>query len=200
MKFFLNPGHCPDIVNGIMADSGAVNTVYDLKEAVVARDICRHLRFFLESAGHKVFVLQSNNLRNGWDDDLSYPCIVDEANKYGADFSISIHLNAFNGMAKGTETLVFSRNSGADRMAQCIQKAIVSEIGTVDRGVKYEEDKERGKRLSFIMKTDMPAILVECCFIDNANDVETIMNNGEINYAKAIFDGIDEYVRRICNA
>lgn len=195
MKFFLNPGHCPDIINGRMADSGAINTFYNLKEAEIVRDICNVLKFLLENQGHTVEMLQSNNLRNGWDDDFSYPCIITEANNSGADFAISVHLNAFNGVARGTETIVFARDTVADEMAECIQDAIVKKMDTIDRGVKYEEDKPRGQRLSFIMQTDMPAILIECCFIDSIVDVATIIDkDGVFQYAQAIYNGINKYL------
>lgn len=196
MKFFLNPGHCPDVVNGRMLDSGAVNVQLGLKEAEIVRDIAKHLQFFLESAGHTVVYLQSNNLRNGWDDDMSYPCITTEANKSGADFAISIHLNACDQQANGTECFVFMRGSSADRMAQHIQKQICHQLYRIDRGVKYEEDKPRDRRFSFIMKTDMPAIIVECCFIDSWVDADSLIEtDGLISYAKAIFDGINDYMK-----
>lgn len=196
MKFFLNPGHCKDIINYRMEDPGACNVTYDLREAVIVDKIGKELKFYLEASGHDVYYLQSNNLRNNpSDDNLNYPCIVTEENNWGADYAISIHLNAFNCWAQGTETIVFCRGSEAEKMAKYIQSSIVQLMKTFDRGIKYEEDKLPHQRLSFITRTAAPAILIECCFIDNDEDAQLLLNDESIlRFAKAIYVGIQKFL------
>ena len=195
MKIFINAGHCAEYKNGRMQDSGAINRLYGLTEAETVLKISKQLKFYLENVGIECVLMQTNNLRNNpIDDDLTQPCIVVEANKSRCDYAISVHCNAFNGLARGTENIVFERESEAEDLAEHIQARIVNQIGTIDRGIKYEEDKYFGNRLSFIMKTNMPAVIVECCFIDNNSDAEYLLDEGTDKFAKAIYDGIIDYL------
>lgn len=189
MKIFINPGHAP---NGV-PDPGAVNKNYGLKEAVLVKKIGVLVEKYLRDACHETYLLQSDNLRNGYDDDLSQPCIVKEANRYGADIAISIHLNAFNCAAHGCECVCFARGSEGEALADCIQQRLVYALGNRDRGIKYEEDKPRGERLSFVMQTNMPAVIVEPGFLDNDAEAELIVNNID-SISRAIASGITDYL------
>lgn len=189
MKIFINPGHAP---NGV-PDPGAVNKTYGLKEAVLVKKIGVLVEKYLRDACHETYLLQSDNLRNGYDDDLSQLCIVTEANRYGADLAISIHLNAFNCVAHGCECVCFARGSEGEALADCIQQRLVNAIGNVDRGLIYEEDKPRGKRLSFVMQTDMPAVIVEPGFLDNDHEAKLIVENIDV-IARSIACGITDYL------
>ena len=118
MKVFINPGHDVDL------DSGAVNPVYGTRECDVARDAGKMLARYLETAGCEVRTLQ--------DDDLGLVC--ETSNEWGADIFVSLHCNAFNTEARGTETLYKSFNG--QRLANDIQSQIIRSVQTTDRGVK----------------------------------------------------------------
>lgn len=186
MKVFINPGHFPG------ADPGCSNRVLGVNEADYVKEIGALLMEELMQYGYNSRCLQTDNLRNGYDDDLNQICIIDYANDWCPDIAISIHCNAFNEIANGTECICFERGSDADRLAKLIQRNLVRALGTTDRGVKYEEDKPRGKRLSFCMLTDMPAVIVECAFLDNYDDALTLLDNKK-NVANAICQAIVEY-------
>ena len=94
MKVFINPGH------DINLDSGAVNPNTGRRECDVARDAGKLLMQYLETAGCEVKALQ--------DDDLGLVC--ETSNEWGADIFVSLHCNAFNTQARGTETLYKSFN------------------------------------------------------------------------------------------
>lgn len=94
-------------------------------------------------------------------DSLSKRCQVANANR--VDYYVSIHFNAFNGNANGTE--VFAISSGARRLAQPVLTNIVR-LGFYNRGVKD------GSHLYVLKNTNMPAILIECCFIDSRRDMD----------------------------
>lgn len=69
-------------------------------------------------------------------------------------------------------------------------------IGTVDRGVKYNVDKPQKEQYSFIRKTDMPAVLVECCFIDS-EDVTLLLDDEIIDlFARCIACGITDFISK----
>ena len=180
MKVFINPGHKPGL------DSGAVNPNSGMQEADVALAIGTLVKQYLEDAGVECEFLQSNSL-NGEDEDEDNPSICRTANESGADIFVSIHCNAANTEAQGTEVEVYSYSSDeANRLAQCIQNQIVGALGTVDRGLKERPN------LAVLRNTDMPAVLVETAFIDNDADAELLANNQD-DFARAIARGVTDY-------
>lgn len=189
MKVFINPGH------DIKYDSGAVHTNasgdVDLRECDVAIEIGTAVKKYLEAAGCECYMMQSDNLaptaygRSDYDDRQG-PTVTETANDWGADVFVSIHCNAANGCARGTEVECYSRMSNGGNLAQCIQDQIVSALGTVDRGVKEMPG------LIVLRHTDMPAVLVETAFIDNDDDAALLTDKWD-DFARAIARGITDY-------
>lgn len=175
MKVFLNPGHDREL------DSGAVNPIHGLREADVVWDITESItnciRERLESAGVETYTLQS--------DSLGY--VTSEANAWEADYFISIHCNAFNSIAKGTEVEIYSYSSSGKPLADAVQASLVSTMGTIDRGVRERPG------LHVLKATDMPAILIELAFIDNEEDYQLLVNR-QGDFAAAVANGILGYV------
>ena len=180
-KIFLNPGHCIGI------DSGAVNPVNGVTEAEICNLIAKKVTMYLDRAGCEVKFLQSNNLCGEYP---AHPNIVATANELGADIFISLHCNAFNEKANGTECLVFAKGSYAEDLANAIQNQIISSLGTVDRGVKERPD------LAVLKGTKMPAVLVEMAFIDNADDCHKLIYHPD-DFARAIARGVTDYLSQV---
>lgn len=178
-KIFLNPGHYPGI------DSGAVNTVNGVTEAEICKSIADKVEHYLKNAGCSVVVLQSNNLCGEYP---AHPNIVATANELDADIFISLHCNAFNQQAQGTECLVFAKGSYAEDLADAIQAQIVNSLDTVDRGVKERPD------LAVLKGTAMTAVLVEMAFIDNAEDCRKLITKQD-EFARAIARGVTDYLQ-----
>lgn len=175
MKVFINPGHCPGL------DPGAINYAMAVNEAEIVREIGDLVAIKLEEMGIDSVVLQDNELDT----------ICDEANGCGADYFVSIHCNAFNGRAQGTETFCYARGGSGECLASSIQRQIVKCLDTVDRGVKTAG--------YYVLKyTAMPAVLVECAFIDNPEDCLLLIDNTEV-FATAIAQGIMDYIMEIAN-
>ena len=176
MKVFLNPGHCPGV------DSGAVNQTTGSQEADVALSIGKLVKGYLEAAGCEVQLLQSDNLMY----DGEGPCVCDTANEWPADIFVSIHCNAANTEAHGTEVEIYPGSDESQRLGQCIQSQIVDSLGTTDRGLKERPG------LCVLKHTDMPAVLVETAFIDNDEDAE-LLTNRQDDFARAIARGVTDY-------
>lgn len=168
MKVFINPGHDIDL------DSGAVNPIHGTRECDVARDAGKLLAQYLDIAGCEVRVVQS--------DDLGYVC--EQSNEWCSDVFVSLHCNAFNTQARGTESLYKSFNG--QRLAQLIQNQIINSINTVDRGVKKRDD------LWVLNGTDATAVLVEMAFIDNEDDHSLLINDLD-TIVRAIARGITDF-------
>lgn len=178
-KIFLNPGHYPGV------DSGAVNSVNGVTESEICRSIADKVEHYLKNAGCSVCVLQSNNLCGEYP---AHPNIVATANALDADIFISLHCNAFNQQAQGTECLIFAKGSYAEDLADAIQRQIVNALDMVDRGVKERPD------LAVLKHTAMPAVLVEMAFIDNEEDCEKLINQQD-EFARAIARGVTDYLQ-----
>ena len=87
---------------------------------------------------------------------------LSKVNRKGYDLLVELHLNAFNGSAKGTEVLYYSDRGKT--YAQRVNDKL-DDIFT-DRGIKKRTD------LYILRDTDCPAILVEAFFCDNKEDYQ----------------------------
>ncbi|MGB0564238.1 MAG: N-acetylmuramoyl-L-alanine amidase [Spirulinaceae cyanobacterium] len=149
MKFGIDMGH------NAPPDTGAVGWAKedDLTKAVGTRVIYK-----LEALGHTAINCNPRRASSVLD---SLRRRVSVANARNVDLYVSIHFNAFNGNANGTE--VFAASSAGRRYAQPVLAQIVR-LGFFNRGVK------NGSHFYVLKHTAMPAILVECCFIDSWRD------------------------------
>lgn len=182
MRVFINPGHDRKY------DSGACNPDLGLREADIAYDIGTRVAEYLDDAGCEVRVMQSDNLCNDSDYHNRKEAVCDAANDWNADLFISIHCNAFNGTARGTEVEVFRLNGAAQRLARCILRQIVSSLGTVARNVNARP------ALKVLKHTTMPAVLVETAFIDNWSDAILLRDRAD-DFARAIARGVTDYLQ-----
>ncbi len=177
MKINIHAGHCPD-------GKGACGAVGLIKESTEARKVKDLLIKMLKENGHTVYdctcdesVSSSTCLKK----------IVAKCNAHKVDLDVSIHLNAGandekgNGRTTGCETLIYSTFSSAKKYATAITNTIAAEFGYSNRGVKTRRD------LYVLRNTNAPALLVECCFVDDKDDVNRWSAE---KCAKAIYKGI----------
>lgn len=97
------------------------------------------------------------------------------ANENKVDLFVSIHFNA--GSGRGTE--VYVNSSQARRVAQKILGNIVK-LGFLNRGMREDG-------FYVLRKSEAPAILILCCFVDSKEDMERY--DGEA-MASAIVEGL----------
>ncbi len=180
MKIFLDPGH-----NYSGGDTGASG--FGLREEIVTFEVANKLRVLLQSAGHEVRMSRSyvtDNVGNG-----TVASSLNErvrmSNEWGADLFVSIHCNAYNQKACGTETFVYSLNSKIAETALRVQQKITDKLGTTDRGIKAQPG------LVVLKNTSAPAFLIETAFIDNEDD-SWLLKSRQEDFAKAIFEGITD--------
>lgn len=177
MKIFIDAGH-----NYSGADMGAGGN--GMREQDVTFSIADKLRVLFISAGYEVAMSRNQKTENvGTSLSDSLKKRANMANSWGAELFISVHCNAFNGKAKGTETLVYSFGSRAEEYAEKIQRSIVTALGTENRGVKERKD------LAVLRLTSMPAVLIETAFIDNPEDA-ILLRDRQDDFARAIFEGV----------
>jgi N-acetylmuramoyl-L-alanine amidase len=86
------------------------------------------------------------------------------ANRAEADCFVSVHTNAAaSAAAHGTETYHYPGSALGEKLARAIQAAVVSALGTYNRGVK-------SANFAVLRQTTMPATLVEVAFHTNPGE------------------------------
>lgn len=138
-----------------------------VKDAVISK---------LRQLGHTVYdctdndgATQSQNLKN----------IVRNCNAHNVDLDISIHFNASDGNGHGTEVYLYGNGKHRKAGERIVEE--IAKLGFRNRGVKD------GSRLYVVTNTKALALLIECCFCDNAEDAR--IYNAEA-MAAAIVKGI----------
>lgn len=177
-KIFINPGHDELSLKGTYDyDPGACNEEMGLYENEVCAAVGALVDKYLTAAGCVCKLLQSESLRR----------IYETANDWGADYFVSIHCNAYNTIANGTETLTYPSDREGYNLATAIQTQIINTFDTTDRGIKARTD------LAVLNGTDMPAVLVEMAFIDNPDDA-ILLRDRQDDFARAIARGVTDYL------
>ena len=152
--FNIHGGHAPAGKKG----SGAVGIV---NESIVDREIKDAVIAKLRALGHTVY---DCTCENGGSATEVLKDICNKANAHTVDLDVSIHLNCYNGSAKGTEVLVYKLGGKAEQYAKNIVNSI-AELGYTNRGVKVRID------LYYLKHTKNTALLIETFFCDNQEDV-----------------------------
>lgn len=107
------------------------------------------------------------------------------ANRQDLDWFISIHFNASKTHAgHGVEVYTYEGRQYQDALDVC---ANIADLGFTNRGVKS------GSGLYVIRKTKAKSMLIECCFCDNQQDVDTYQAaGGAEGIAKAICSALTD--------
>lgn len=158
-KIFIDAGHGGN-------DPGAVGN--GLREKDLTLAIAKGIRDTLISEFEGAHV----KLSREDDRTLSLKQRTDMANAWGADFLLSVHINAGGGV--GYEDYIYPR--AGSHTASCqrkIHEEVMAKVGFKDRGMK---------RANFHMlrESRMPAVLTECGFIDNTSDAARLKDSAYI--------------------
>ncbi|MBE9909974.1 N-acetylmuramoyl-L-alanine amidase [Enterococcus mundtii] len=98
---------------------------------------------------------------------------VNAMNSAGNGWAITNHLNAFNGQATGAEVWYWAGNEEARKKAAEVSAAIAKALGIVDRGAKATTSLFVHRNTN----SGVNVLLIEWCFIDNANDMRRLDKN-----------------------
>ena len=168
-KVFIDPGH------GGTDPGASGNGLYE-KEVVLS--ISKKVRNILISKGFEVELSRSK------DQYVSLSDRAAQANAWDADLFVSIHCNsATSSSANGTECYTYpTANTSTKSLSKNMASALASKLGLTNRG--HKEANFAVLRLS-----NIPAILIETAFINNANDASKLKTR-ENDFASAIANQI----------
>lgn len=171
MKIYIDPGH-----GG--SEPGAVGN--GLIEKKLTLDISLRQRDLFEKLGHIV------KMSRTVDKVVSLEARVKEANNWGADLFISNHINAGGGT--GIEVWHSILGGKGKEYAARVEKELSKIFKS--RGLKTRGGRN-GDYLFVIRETNMPAILNEFGFIDNAGDTAKLkIEDIRQRLAEAVVSGI----------
>ncbi len=105
----------------------------------------------------------------------TYQDLPDKINSIAPELILSLHCNAFNGEATGTETLYYHTSQSSKHLAEVVQKNVCTALGLRDRGILPRTSEDRGGYL--LRYTNAPCVICEPFFIDNDNDVKSVSDN-----------------------
>jgi N-acetylmuramoyl-L-alanine amidase len=128
-----------------------------LDEVNEARRVVDRTAVLLRERGVEVVTFHDNTSTS---QSQNLNTIVAAHNAENREVDCSIHFNAFDGNAHGTEVLYVSQQ----KLAADMSAAISAAGGFTNRGAKKRTD------LAFLNGTEEPAILIETCFCDNRGD------------------------------
>ena len=155
MRFVLSSGH-GKYVRGAKGYLDEVDEARQVVEqtAKVLREIGEGVVTFHDDTSRS----QSENLNT----------IVNFHNKQTRDYDVSVHFNAYTTTSapRGCEVLYVTQKDLSARVSAAIAKA----GSFINRGPKYRND------LTFLNKTQKPAILIEVCFVDSLADADLYRN------------------------
>ncbi len=186
-KIAISAGHYPERP-GMIA---TINGGHIYVEHEMAKQVTAVLKAILSQQGAEIEVQEVwGTLRQK----------VETINRWGANLALEVHFNdAQNPAAVGTETLYYSGSTEGKNFAAHIQEQLVTTLGTENRGAKIGwYQGQVGVPLYFLKNTQMPAIIIEVCFLNTA-DIDKVIGipefpNWESNVAEAITIGIRNHI------
>ena len=161
MKVFISAGH-----GG--SDPGAVAN--GVKEKDLNLSIALACQAFLQKHGVEVRMSRTKDENDPLSDEIR------ECNAYAPDLAVSIHNNAGGG--DGAEVFHHHGGGKGKTLAENILSEIVK-VGQNSRGAKVRKNSSGKDYYGFIRETSAPAVIVECAFVDNAQDVKIIASESD---------------------
>jgi hypothetical protein len=129
-----------------------------IDEVDEARRVVEHLADELRARDVRV-VTYHDDVSQSQNENLNR--LVDFHNSQPRDLDLSVHFNAYveTDNPMGTEVLYVTQATLAAKLSHAI-----AQVGLIDRGAKKRTD------LFFLNNTEMPAVLLEVCFVDSEQD------------------------------
>ena len=124
----------------------------------------------------------------------TYNRLMHDINELYPDFIISLHCNAFDTTASGTEILYYHRSEKGRMMAEILLRHLVDHLQLPDRGIKPKSAENRGGPL--LRYTHAPCVIAEPFFIDNDNNLAKAHQN-VAGLAEAYSIAINEIAQKI---
>ena len=166
-------------------DPGAIRD--DAIEKEITLEVAKKTKTILEESDYKVGMTRDTDRYIELGDRAKF------ANERKAKVFVSIHCNSSEDYSgKGIETYYTEQKGLEDEiLAGMIQESLIEETDANDRGIK-------GANYTVIVRSDMPAVLVEVGFLTDAEENDLLQNEEyQRKLAKGIAEGIKKYLQSL---
>ena len=195
-KLLVDIGHGgTKTVNGkTVRDYGAENSITKMNEFTWNKDFVEN---YLLSELQKVGIKYQIVLR-----DVGITKLINDLNKAAGkdDIILSFHLNSGVATATGIETLYWHTSTKGKKLAEIVQKNLLSVLGLANRGIKIRRkpvdkaDELNQRGWTMFRDTKVPYVMLESFFISNDKDLK-IGTERKTELAKAVVSAIKEYIK-----
>lgn len=182
IKIYIDQGHNP-----VNPNAGA--EAFGLREQDIVYEIGILLAELLRNNGNFEVRLSrpTRETQLGTSNLTSLSTRVSQANSWGANYFISLHVNASTvSSASGSEGYAYSRESQGYPLGENILYWLNRTTGLRNRGMFVRPG------LYVLRQTNMPAVLLELGFITNYSDAMLMSTRPEL-FAQGVYDGILAY-------
>lgn len=146
-------------------DSGNVG-IKGITEKTINLSVANTVAYLLKQSGQTVLMTRSV------DEFIALQERADMANRFGANYFISIHHNGYNGKARGME--VFHSLKTPKSEAETLCKVVCDGMKQVSRGAKARTDSHGKDYYAVLRRTNMKAMIIEFAFLDNQEDYNLV--------------------------
>lgn len=174
----MNMKLCALVVGHSSTSKGAINFKYKINEFDVNKSLANKIQKNIKLNKNEILKLVFRK---------NYSTLPVELNLMYPSFIVEMHMNAFNGIAGGTEVLYYYTSKRGKQIAQVFQDSFVKNLRLNNRGIKPKNLSDRGGYL--LHHTWEPCIITEPLFIDNNKEADIIINNEDLlvnSYIEAI--------------
>ena len=201
----IDPGHGQILRNGVLTYQRPPSPTYGLIEDVLTLDMANSVRNELQAAKVTVLLTRETDVAPFAPPNCAIPCLADVnkrarwAEKQEPDLMVSIHTNAGDPTAHGSESFYSTQSPSPDSslLAQSVLSRVVA-LGLRNRGMKQQNFN--------VINTLMPSALIEVAFHTNSQLAtgqtvtdETRLHDSAFRFfaARAITDGIMDYYENV---
>lgn len=176
MLIGIDPGHGGN-------DPGAIGRDFGTMEKDITLAISLGIEKILNNAEIDTFLTRTK------DESVLLTIRTTILNQKNCNYVISVHINAAsNRTANYISTFIQGRGGEAEKLAEKVQAQMLKATAWPDGGVRVAN-------FHITRETRMPAILIECGFISNAQQERQLLTNEmQVKIASSVATGILEYI------
>ena len=187
----IDPGH-GEFDGGTQSMDGVIEKDVNLQIALKLRaalDFMGYSTVMTRETDRAVSDESASTIRQKKSTDLNNRLKITE--KYPDGLFLSIHQNYFSqSRYNGTQVFYSKNNPESKRLAEILQKCITQKLQPENK----RQIKPSGSEIFLLHKAQLPAVMVECGFLSNADDTRKLTDN---EYQKklvlSICEGIKTY-------
>ena len=161
-------------------------------------EIALKLDAVLRGVGYKTVLVRSSDTATNDPTDGEKAKVSDIKNrvkimeKYPNGVFVSIHMNKYSTTQPHGAQVFYSKVDGSDQLATFIQTSVATHVQTDNKRVV----KPTTKDIYLLNHATVPAVIVECGFLSNPNDLENLkMQDYQLKLAVSVSYGIMDYLK-----